>query len=141
MTNDELRRHLLGVGDEFGAMTPEVVVQAARPDDHPLHPYFTWEDVDAAEKFRLWQARQLIARVRVEVTVSPKKVVRVRGFTSVPVGGGERVYMPVTDVASDPDLSRSVIEEMRAEVAALRRRYAAHEALFRQVLAEALDAA
>lgn len=43
-----------------GLLKPEDVVKAARPVDSPLHTRFTWDDSEAANQYRLEQARKLI---------------------------------------------------------------------------------
>ncbi len=43
-----------------GLLMPEDVVEAARNEDSPLHNRFEWDDGEAAERYRLWQARLLI---------------------------------------------------------------------------------
>lgn len=52
---------------EEGGITPEAVVEVARPEDSPLHPCFTWDDRVAAEEYRKGEARNLVRVVRVEV--------------------------------------------------------------------------
>ena len=42
--------HELVSGGVFGA---EAVVEAARPEDAPLHSYFEWDDTEAARRYRL----------------------------------------------------------------------------------------
>lgn len=39
------------------------VVDAARPDDAPLHPVFEWDDAAAAERYRVHQASTLVRAV------------------------------------------------------------------------------
>lgn len=48
-----------------GLVHPATVVDESRPEDAPLHPAFEWRDPVAAERFREYQASQLIRRVRV----------------------------------------------------------------------------
>lgn len=43
-----------------GVLRPEDVVEAARPAQSPLHGNFTWDDAVAGDRYRLWEARQLI---------------------------------------------------------------------------------
>ena len=43
-----------------GLLKPEDVVESARPINSPLHTRFTWDDTEAANQYRLQQARQLI---------------------------------------------------------------------------------
>jgi hypothetical protein len=47
------------------ALTPRVVVDAARPADAPLHPAFEWNDAAAAEAHRETQAQRLLGAIRV----------------------------------------------------------------------------
>jgi hypothetical protein len=51
-----------------GVLRPEDVVSFAADPDTELHSRFEWDDTEAAQQYRLWQARQLI---RVTVTVLP----------------------------------------------------------------------
>lgn len=44
------------------------VVEAARPDDAPLHGYFTWDDALAAERFRQMEAGRMVRAIQVRVT-------------------------------------------------------------------------
>ena len=41
-------------------LTPEIVVADARSPGSPLHSFFEWNDFEAAEQYRLHQARNLI---------------------------------------------------------------------------------
>jgi hypothetical protein len=50
-----------------GKLRPVDVVEAARPATAPLHPLFTWDNKKAAEEYRLWQAREVIREVVVEI--------------------------------------------------------------------------
>lgn len=55
----------IAASNDEGLLTAEAVVETARHPDHALHPFFTWEDSSAAEKYRLLEARTLIRKVRV----------------------------------------------------------------------------
>lgn len=50
-----------------GKLRPQAVVEAARPEDSPLHGAFCWDDTEAARLYRLDQAQRLIRRYTVEV--------------------------------------------------------------------------
>jgi hypothetical protein len=59
---------------EQGRSTPGDIVEDARPEGSTLHDAFTWDDGEAAEKFRLQEARHLcsaIIVIRDEDTGSP----------------------------------------------------------------------
>lgn len=93
---------LLMLEDRTGRLTPRAVVDAARDENHPLHGEFEWDDTVAAEAYRLDQARQLIADVRVEVVTStlpiggvayvrdPSKLFNEQGYRSTGALLGER---------------------------------------------------
>ncbi len=48
-----------------GLLVPSAVVDTAAHPDSPLHSYFTWDDSEAAKKWRLVQARALIREIEV----------------------------------------------------------------------------
>jgi hypothetical protein len=56
------------IADDDGRLTPDAVIKAATSPRHPLHDYFEWDDKKAGAAYRLDQARDLIAFVRIEVT-------------------------------------------------------------------------
>src|SRR5262245_47721303 len=49
-----------------GKLTPRDVVTAAKNPRNILHKHFDWEDKQAAEKWRLSQAQEIIRCIRVE---------------------------------------------------------------------------
>lgn len=44
-------------------ITPEAVIEEAKPKKSPIHGCFNWDDAKAANEYRLWQARNLIRSV------------------------------------------------------------------------------
>lgn len=123
-----LRDQLEAVRNEYGKLTPTVVVEAARPADHPLHDRFEWDDAVAGESWRRRQAHELIRSVR--VTYRPSSDVEdeasVRAFHAVRQEGEgefEYVYEPAEEVASDPFLRELVLRDMERDWQQLKRRY------------------
>lgn len=56
------------VADRHGGVCPTwALVDAARPDDHPMHRLFQWDDLIAAEAYRREQARHVVRELRVVV--------------------------------------------------------------------------
>lgn len=108
------------IQQENGVVTPAAVVDAARPDEAPLHPAFEWRDPVAAEKYRTWQARNLIKSVTVvrpEHGPSPSPV-----YVHVPsqTNGG---YQPVSIVVQRPDMFAAAIADLQ------KRLQSAHDSL------------
>ncbi len=82
---------------------PEAVVEAARNEDSPLHNRFEWDDGEAAERYRLWQARLLINVSVQYIDDGHNKQVPTKVFVSLSTDrpkGGYRVFI---DVMSDDD--------------------------------------
>jgi hypothetical protein len=68
MSKDKIKHELeqIAASDPDGVLRPEAVVDYARNANTELHKHFTWNDSEAAEAYRLGQARQII---RVQVTL------------------------------------------------------------------------
>lgn len=50
---------------ESGEVTPERIVDDARPPDSPIHPLFEWDDAVAAERYRHGQATHYLTNIYV----------------------------------------------------------------------------
>lgn len=61
------RNLLLRLSRRKSGVTAEEVLSIAKDKSSPLHNYFEWSDDEAANRYRLWQARVLIQRVRVHI--------------------------------------------------------------------------
>lgn len=133
LARDELTR----LATEAGRLEPHDVVERARDENSPLHSFFTWNDDEAAEKYRLMQAGVLIRRIKITIIRPDAKVPgelaveQVRSFQSPeterkhgkgPSKGGS--YIPSSKIAKDPDLRRALIATVWKELAAVRKRYA-----------------
>lgn len=111
---------LLALEKESGRLEPTDVVEAARDPASALHPYFEWDDTEAARQHRLGQARQLIRRVKIETIVRdvPVQVVR---YVRDPEDGPDG-YRNIMRVRGEEDIAREVIiDEMQRVAKAARR--------------------
>lgn len=63
-----------------GVIYPVDVVNAARNPNSAMHSQFEWDDGEAAEAWRLQQARTLIRRVKVNVVRTDDAVVHIPSF-------------------------------------------------------------
>lgn len=93
--------------DRDGLIQPEQVVEVASDESSPLHTHFEWDDSEAAQEYRLHQARNLINRVRViKVDEGPRYV----NVTIKRVDGGfRRGYIQTERAVADPDLYEQVV--------------------------------
>lgn len=86
-----------------GTVTPEQVVEAARPDDAPLHGEFNWDDASAAHQHRLDQARTLIKSVRLVIRTSTIPFTSVAYVKDVRLEPSQQGYVPLRDLVSDEE--------------------------------------
>lgn len=123
-----------------GALTSVAVVEAARPEESPLHHRFEWDDHVASDLYRLTQAAALIRSVHVTIQVQGRKdPSRVRAFVSTTTTEefeGE-LSLPVTGryvaIGDLDDRGRTVVlENMARDWRTLKRKYEVHK----DVLAE-----
>lgn len=105
-----------------GLLQPETVVDEARDESSPLHSRFTWDNTEAAHRYRIWQARQLI-RVLVEVIAGTDETCEV--FVSLSPdrereSGGYRI---MTEVLSDADMRNQMLGDALDELSLFREKY------------------
>jgi hypothetical protein len=134
LSPEELRDHLLTIRDKHGALTRQAVVNEARDAKHPLHSKFNWDDSDAAERYRLIQAGELIRTFKVVYREDDREKHAVNGFVSVPATAGlPRRYEPVEEVMANPLQAQLLLQQALREAHAFRRKYA-HLAEYAQLL-------
>jgi hypothetical protein len=106
----------LANGDDPRAVKPQQIVDAARKRGSPIRELFLWNDDEAAENYRCWQARRYLSLLQVVlVEVRQSRAISSRAFFSV-TDRGERGYVPRGRVLSDRDLKRQVIASAKREL-------------------------
>lgn len=93
-----------------GLLLPEAVVKEARYKDSPLHGQFDWDNTEAAQKWRLHQARMLI-NVVVELISPNGKPVETRVFVSLKSDRDEGGYRSIVAVLKNDDLRAQLIQD------------------------------
>lgn len=115
------------IAEQNGALTPEAVLDFAKPKTSPIHHLFEWSNSKAAELYRLTQARELIRRIKVEYITEESKSVTVRAYHHVTTqqdsDESRGVYVPL-DVAMSNYRDQLLAQCMR-DMEAFRRKYAA----------------
>lgn len=107
-----------------GVLTPEGVVEDARPDDAPLHPCFEWDDETAAGLFRESQARDIIRSLRIVKIDDEPTPVPIRAYVHIDehdVHG--RCYVRAQDAMLDQDMREQVLAQALTELRAWQARY------------------
>ena len=127
------------VYDEIAAIgnsaTPEQIVEAARDESSELHKCFTWNDTEAAEKWRKQEARQIRHFLVIRNDEKPDAP-QVRAFHFVQSGDG---YKPTVKVFRNPDEYAVLLKRAFAELRAFEERNRVLESDLSEVFA-AIDA-
>jgi hypothetical protein len=103
-----------------GRLMAHAVVDEARNRRNPLHRYFEWNDKNAAEAYRLDQARDLIRIIQIEDTDTDKPPRR--AFLSVNDDG--KSYRAINEVLNSQSLQLAVLVAAERELKAFEHRYA-----------------
>ncbi len=107
-----------------GILKAETVLAEAEDFNSPLHSYFTWDDGEAAGKYRLHEARNLI---RCSVITEPKTGQEIRAFVSLTTdrlgeGGG---YRETIRVLGRKDDRAQMLDDALAELQVFEQKYQA----------------
>ena len=123
MPSDVVEQELEQVrsGNPDGMLIPAEVVRFARDPGTALHTKFTWDDGDAAERWRIHEAQQVI---RVHVTVLKEDTPPVRAYVSLP---SDRVngngYCRMEDVVASPHKLQCLVDQAKHELNSFRVKY------------------
>ena len=114
------------LAEENGFITPRLVVDDARNPASPLHDYFDWNNKEAAEKWRIEQAKYLIRTI--SITVIDEKRPEIRQFysiTSTPEMDTEepQVYVTLNTILTDKEKRQEVIAYALRELRGWTERY------------------
>jgi len=95
------------IDDRKEHVTAEEIVAAARKRDCPLHEGFTWNDPEAAEKWRRHEAKSLVKNLMVQKN---GEVSRTRAFVYVahPEHDGKRVLLSMQSALARPEFRDQV---------------------------------
>lgn len=121
---DVVQKELQAIANRHDGMLPaKAVVEWARKNPRSeLHKRFTWDDSEAAERYRLWEARVLIARI----TIEPRKDIHVRAWVNLPSdrAGEEPAYRATVRVMSDDAMRAELLQSVKDELGRLRQKHA-----------------
>ena len=133
----DLRTQLTGIYQQHGELTPQIVVDEARPVDAPLHSRFEWDNDIAGEKYRLSQAAQLIRAVRIEYTSPGSEEKKfIRAFSSLRESSEDAEttgYAPTEEILENPVTRKILLRNMERDITDLKRKYG-HLAEFAQMM-------
>ena len=106
-----------------GLLRPQAVVDAARPKNSPLHGAFCWNNTEAAQKYRLLQAQQLIRSFKIKLEDGGTAPAFVNLSIDRTGDKGDNPYRPAEDVAKAENLMAVAERDALEELNAIRGRY------------------
>ena len=109
-----------------GFVDPVAVVEYARDPKTALHNRFEWDDTEAAERYRIWQARMIIRMELVVIPINEDKGKTVRSFISLVADRRterDKGYRFMVDVLSDADLREQMLDAAHRDMLIFRRKY------------------
>lgn len=108
--------------EQKGELTPVDVLKDARNPNSPLHPFFEWSDGEAAEQYRLSQARGLIRAVVAVYVSDDKPAVRQKMFVHIAESGAPH-YREAVHAMSMQKTRDMVLERAWVELLQWKRKY------------------
>jgi hypothetical protein len=106
-----------------GALTPQIIVDAARPVRSKLHRCFEWDDTKAAEAYRRSQAGEMLRRIVVVYDDDKDEQQTIRAFVSIKQGDSDRYYTSMARVVDDEDLLENVRDQIAADLLEVKERW------------------
>lgn len=125
------------VAENGDQAAPVALLEAAKAPDSPLHKFFTWDDSEAGQRYRIAQAGALYRRVTLKLVRADherREVVfeTVRAVTSVPQDRKKTdsaSYGRTTVVMNDSQKRESVLRGIVRDLVALRNKYQTYSEL------------
>ncbi|MCD8190702.1 MAG: hypothetical protein LUD78_10930 [Clostridiales bacterium] len=105
---------ILSIGEN---VSPEEIVEKAKDEATELHKCFTWDDTEAAQKWRVHEARQIVCHLVVEN--DKPQAVETRAFYRAEGNG----YKPTSLIIRREDEYTALVNRAMQDLQAFRRRY------------------
>lgn len=108
-----------------GVLRPKAVVKFAENPKTALHKLFEWNDKKAAFQHRLELARDIIVRVKIEVSGRDSEPISVRLYQSLDADRATKDggYRSVHDIMSNKSFRKELLDTALAELEVFERRY------------------
>ena len=114
---DKCANEIMGLGDD---VSPAQIVEYAKNPDTELNKCFTWNDAEAANKYRIYEARQVVCNLIVRKENGEKQEpTPIRLFHKIENGH----YKPLTLVVQNEDEYGSLLRQCKEALESLKRKY------------------
>ena len=113
-----------------GELTPDNVLDDAESPNSPLHSFFQWNDIKAAQNYRRKQARKLITNIELIIEVADGKSVAYNSYLSFEATNDvKRKYHFITKVLSDEELRETYLAQALKDAETWQMRYKQYKEL------------
>ena len=113
---------IMEICEELESATPQQILEKARDSSTELHKCFTWDDTEAAEKWRISEARAVVRNLKI-IEQNPDKQsdpTTIRVFYKT---DNESGYKPTKLILKKPDEYKSLVERCRSELLAIKQKF------------------
>ncbi len=137
-----ISRELKNIQRQQSVITPKAVILSAQSKKSPLHKYFEWNNDMAADRYREWQARQLIASVYI-VDADDENAQPVRAFVNIEPESelddfiSDKGYVSTPSIHGKQGYQQQVLEYARQQLVGWRKRFGNYKEFF--VVVKAID--
>ena len=114
---NDVGKELEKLGDN---LTPDNVVEVAKDENNVMHDMFEWDDMVAGEKYRLWQARNIIANIRVSVISDESNKRPIKAFVTTK---RDTFFEPIEKVVKDTDRYSILLNNAYRELTQIKYKY------------------
>jgi len=115
-------------------LTPVLLIKEAKKKKSPLHDYFEWNNDKASDKYRLYQARQLIKNIEVTIILEDDEPIVVPQSVHISLDKTQEdsensidekklFYIPTQDALSNPEYTENILEQAMREIISWKKRY------------------
>lgn len=107
---------IISIGEKA---TPHQILDKARDPATELHKCFEWDNSVAAEKYRIFQARQVVCRLVIKETIKEDKP-PIRFMFQTKNGDG---YQPTKIIYRNPDKYQELLQSVLRDLIAIRNKH------------------
>lgn len=113
---------IMEICEELESATPQQILEKARDSNTELHKCFTWDNTEAAEKWRISEARTVVRNLKIIEQKSDKQPepTTIRVFYKT---DNESGYKPTKLILKKPDEYKALVERCRSELLAIKQKF------------------
>ena len=109
--------------ERLGTLEPQHLLEyARRHKNSELYKCFEWDDDEASRKYRMYQARQIICSISVEIKEEPREISRVYYSVSDRDTLGKR-FKNISLIINNEDEYQQIVEKAKDEFIKCKEKY------------------